>query len=215
MSPKSAAPAAVPSLQLEPPGAVRSEPFGFDASMGPDTILRVDAGSLDPHVITHVEQEGLAANLHGRLAQFAAIIEQSDELMAANDDAKVIALLRRYVLRDENIPTLMWLQLFALYHRVNKRPVYEALAEHFSRRYQRPMAKWDETLELKTPQVPLASLPEIASAIDAQWGTAAGLDALNEFICGHKQSNAVVFNATLQRDLLARARAFPAAGSAA
>ena len=56
------------------------------------------------------------------------------------------------MLRDEDIPTILWLRLFALYKVVEKKPVYEALAEHFARRYGRPMVGWFETLADRAPR---------------------------------------------------------------
>ena len=113
------------------------------------------------------------------------------------------------MLRDEKIPTLMWLRLFELYRRVGKKPVYEALAEHFARRYQRVMTKWDETLAHRTPQISLAELPEIDKRIESQWGSDVGLETLRSMLFDRDQSDAVVFNSVLQRDLLEAAKVFP------
>ncbi|MGA2550202.1 MAG: hypothetical protein ABSF50_08620 [Burkholderiaceae bacterium] len=207
--PPSATPAPIPKLQplefeLPSPNAPRPvEP----KSMGPDTILRLDEASSGTSG-TPVGS-GEQASLQFRLLQFAAAIEQASELHAGHEPTKAIAVLRQYVLRDESIPTLMWLMLFALYREVNKRPVYEALADHFSRRYKRSMAGWDEPLEQKTPQVGLSEVPEIGRQLKARWGTQAGLELLRGLICDRDQADAIVFNAVLQRDLLAQAKIFP------
>jgi hypothetical protein len=180
-------------------------------SMGPDTILRLDeqataAGAVQ---LANSETEAEHASVQFRLIQFASVVEQAEELERTNEPTKAIATLRQYVLRDETIPTLMWLMLFALYKQVNKRPVYDALGEHFSRRYKRPMARWDESLQSIAPQTPLASLPELDAALKAKWGTQAGIEMLRLLTCGRDQPNEVIFNAALQRDLLQMAKVFP------
>jgi len=47
------------------------------------------------------------------------------------------------------------------------------------------------------------------------WGTPHGLAAINRMLCGHHETDAVVFNAALQRDLLDFAKTFPPAMSVA
>jgi hypothetical protein len=137
------------------------------------------------------------------------VVEQAEELGKNQEPTKAIAALRQYVLRDETIPTLMWLMLFSFYKQVNKRPVYDALGEHFSRRYKRPMARWDESLQSIAPQTPLSSLPELDEAIRAKWGSQAGIEMLRALTCGRDQPNEIIFNAALQRDLLQMAKVFP------
>ncbi len=180
-------------------------------SMGPDTILRLDEQATDASAlpIASGENEAEHASVQFRLIQFASVVEQAEELERNNEPTKAIATLRQYVLRDETIPTLMWLMLFALYKQVNKRPVYDALGEHFSRRYKRPMARWDESLQSIAPQTPLASLPELDAALKAKWGTQGGIEMLRLLTCGRDQPNEIIFNAALQRDLLQMAKVFP------
>lgn len=179
-------------------------------SMGPDTILRMDeAGSDVPGLVSVPDQEAEQASVQFRLIQFAAVVEQAEELQRNHEPTKSIAILRQYVLRDETIPTLMWLMLFALYREVNKRPVYDALGEHFARRYKRPMARWDEPLQSLAPQTPLANLAELNAAIRAKWGTQAGIEMVRALTCGRDQPNEIIFNAALQRDLLQMAKVFP------
>ena len=176
-----------------------------------DTILRLDDPGADSMTSTEVEaheREAEQASLKLRLARFADLIDQVDET-ALTDPLRAIAQLRQHVLRDELIPSLMWLRLFELYRRVDKKPVYEALTEHFARRYHRPMVKWDESLADLTPQVGLSALPEIDRNIEAKWGTEFGLDMLRSLLCDRDQPDAVVFNAVLQRELLEAAKVFP------
>ena len=181
------------------------------AGMGPDTILRLDEQSSAAGAVpvANSETEAEHASVQFRLIQFASVVEQAEELERTNEPTKAIATLRQYVLRDETIPTLMWLMLFALYKQVNKRPVYDALGEHFSRRYKRPMARWDESLQSIAPQTPLASLPELDAALKAKWGSQAGIEMLRLLTCGRDQPNEIIFNAALQRDLLQMAKVFP------
>lgn len=179
--------------------------------LGVDTILRLDDPAGDSLTSTEVEtiqREADQASLKFRLTRFADLIGQVDET-ALTDPLRAIAQLRQHVLRDERIPGLMWLRLFELYRLVGKKPVYEALAEHFARRYRRPMVKWNESLAERTPQVGLSALPEIDRNIEAQWGTAGGLEMLRSLLCDRDQPDAVVFNAILQRDLLEAAKVFP------
>ena len=190
-----------------PRGSVESDA----PSMGPDTILRLDepSGAAGGLPLAGSETEAEHASVQFRLIQFASVVEQAEELERSNEPTKAIAALRQYVLRDETIPTLMWLMLFALYKQVNKRPVYDALGEHFSRRYKRPMARWDESLQSIAPQMPLASLPELDGSLKAKWGTQAGIEMLRLLTCGRDQPNEIIFNAALQRDLLQMAKVFP------
>jgi pilus assembly protein FimV len=182
-------------------------------AMGPDTILRMDepaaADVPAAAIVSERDQEAEQASVQFRLIQFASVVEQAEELQRNHEPTKSIAILRQYVLRDETIPTLMWLMLFALYREVNKRPVYDALGEHFARRYKRPMARWDEPLQSLAPQTPLASLTELNAAIRANWGTQAGIEMVRALTCGRDQPNEVIFNAVLQRDLLQMAKVFP------
>ncbi len=149
------------------------------------------------------------ASLHFRLIQFASVIEQIEELLQKSDSTHAITLLRRYVLREEEVPTLMWLMLLEEYRKTNKRPVYSALSEHFARRYKRPMLSWNEALADKTPQITLAQYPEVDENIKRLWGTHKGLDLINSYITGTNQSDAIVFNALLQRELLQMVKNYP------
>ncbi len=148
------------------------------------------------------------------MTHFADVMNQVDEA-ALSDPLRAIAQLRQYVLRDETIPTLLWLRLFELYRAVDKKPVYEALGEHFARRYGRPMVGWDETLAERTPQTPLSALRDLDNEIEASWGTEDGLARLQSLLCDRNQPDAIVFNAVLQRDLLDAAKIFLVGRSAA
>ncbi len=168
-----------------------------------DEVIPDDAGTVPAAVAAHTGTQE-------RLAQFAAVTAQVDALIGSGDAARAVALLRRYVLRDENIPTLMWLQLLDLYQRTDKRPVYDAVADHFTRRYARPVMAWDQTPADRAAQKHLSECPEIGDALRADRGTSAGLDMLNALLCGKDQPDAVVFNAVLQRELLDLVKSYPA-----
>jgi len=99
--------------------------------------------------------------------------------------------------------------LFDLYRKVKKKPVYEALAEHFTRRYKRPMVKWEETLNTPLNQMPLDGFPEIESRVRAAWGQQGGLEYIHTMLCSREQPDEIVFNATLQRELLQMSKVFP------
>lgn len=186
-------------------------PFERLDTVDPQAATQAESIPLPPLAEAGSGELDTNAALHARLSQFWAINAQVEAMIEAGDEARAIALLRRYVLRDENIPALMWLQLFDLYRRVDKKPVYEALADHFARRYERPMIAWDAQLSSKTPQIGLAALPELAASLRLTWGTSRGLAAVNRMLCGHRETDAVVFNAVLQRDLLDFAKTFPPA----
>jgi hypothetical protein len=222
-TPPAPAPAAGPTPAASPAqAAFKLEPLDFDLpaktaqapapaaeTMGPDTILRLDDQASAGLGASATNLAGEQASLQFKLLQFAAVIEQATELQDAGEHTKAIAVLRQYVLRDETIPTLMWLMLFDLYRKVNKKPVYEALAEHFNRRYKRTMVRWDEELDAKTPQTRLSENPDIERQLKARWGTTAGLEMLRGLTCDRERSDNIIFNAALQRDLLAQAKIFP------
>lgn len=186
---------------------------------GPDTALQLDGGAplstteVDRMrlVTTVVEDQGgggSEAAMHFKLGRFADILNQVDEA-ARVDPLQAISLLRQHVLRDEDIPTLLWLRLFELYRQVDKRPVYEALAEHFARRFHRAMVPWDEPVSARTPQTPLSALGSLDREIEAMWGSWPGLERLRSLLCDRDQPDAVIFNVALQRDLLDVAKVFP------
>jgi hypothetical protein len=212
ISPQAAEAFNLQPLDFELPSKKPPTPTASEApapTLGPDTILRLDENVPSAEAPAATAPTGEHASLQFRLLQFATVVEQASELQANNEPTKAIAVLRQYVLRDENIPTLMWLMLFELYKVVNKRPVYEALAEHFTRRYKRPMIRWEETLDQKTAQLGLASVPDIERQLKARWGTQAGLELLRGLTCDRDRADAITFNAVLQRDLLAQAKIFP------
>ncbi len=185
--------------------------------LGPDTILDLDDRHGSPLSTTEVDRLTAAMpvdgttvepqSIQGRMTRFADLMNQVDEA-APGDPLRAIAQLRQYVLRDETIPTLLWLRLFELYKAVDKKPVYEALAEHFARRYDRPMVGWNEMLADRTPQTPLSAMRKLDSEIEASWGTESGLARLQSLLCDRDQDDAIVFNAVLQRDLLDAAKIF-------
>ena len=185
--------------------------------LGVDTILNLDDRNDSPLSASDVGRftstaidnpSGTSqATVQGRMSRFADLMNQVDEA-ASTDPLRAIALLRQYVLKDESIPTILWLRLFELYKTVDKKQVYDALAEHFQRRYHRPMVGWDEKLADRVPQTPLSAFKELDSQIEASWGMEIGLDRLQTLLCGHDQSDAIVFNAVLQRDLLDAAKIF-------
>ena len=187
---------------------------------GIDTILDLDereGSSLSTSEVDRLitpDERDVADDTTGstreRMARFAALLDRVDEA-AMTDPLRAITLLRQFVLRDEGIPTLFWLRLFDLYRQVDKRPVYEALAEHFSRRYHRTMAGWDQSFADRAPQTPLSAMPMIDRAIEAQWGSDAGIELVQKLLCDRTQEDAIVFNAVLQRDLLDATKIFPKA----
>lgn len=189
------------------------------ASPGPDTILDLDDRDASPLSTTEVDRltttavdgvdaDSVNASTRSRLTRFADLMNQVDEA-AGSDPLRAIAHLRQYVLRDEQIPTLLWLRLFELYRAVDKKPVYEALSEHFARRYHRPMVGWNETLADRVPQTPLAAMGMIDREIESLWGKEEGVERLRQLLCDRDQDDLVVFNAVLQRDLLDAAKVFP------
>ena len=184
---------------------------------GPDTILNLDDAYDSPLSTTEVDRLATTAvdatdadpsSTRARLTRFADLMNQVDEA-AETDPLRAIAQLRQHVLRDEQIPTLLWLRLFELYRTVDKKPVYDALSEHFARRYHRPMIRWDQQLGDRAPQTPLAAMGEIDREIEALWGREAGLERLRSLLCDRDQDDDIVFNAILQRDLLDAAKVFP------
>ncbi len=188
-------------------------------SPGVDTILNLDERDGAPLITTEVdrlmstevegtEREAQQASTRFRLVRFADLMHQVEDA-AQSDPLRSIAMLRQYVLRDEQIPTLLWLRLFELYKQVDKKPVYEALGEHFARRYHRAMVGWNESLADRVAQKPLTAMVEIDRDLEARWGSHAGLERLRSLLCDRNQPDAIVFNAVLQRDLLDAAKTFP------
>ncbi len=189
------------------------------SSPGVDTILNLDEEDGAPLITTEVDRltttevegtqrEAQQASTRFRLARFADLMHQVDDV-AHVDPLRAIAMLRQFVLRDEQIPTLLWLRLFELYKQVDKKPVYEALGEHFARRYHRTMVGWNESLDDRAPQTSLTASSEIDRNIESRWGSEEGLERLRSLLCDRNQPDAIVFNAVLQRDLLDAARIFP------
>jgi hypothetical protein len=205
--------------ELEPHGATALDNlFAAETTkLGVDTILDLDDRHGAPLSATEVDRltggdgdvvDGFAGTTtQGRLTRFAELMNQVDETAQA-EPLRAIAQLRQFVLRDENIPTLLWLRLFELYKSVDKRMVYEALAEHFARRYNRPMVGWNEKLADRVPQTPLSAVGELDREIEELWGSEAGIDRLQALLCGRDQPDAIVFDAVLQRDLLDVAKIF-------
>ncbi len=188
-------------------------------SPGVDTILNLDEQDGAPLITTEVDHltstevegtqsEAQQATTRFRLARFADLMHQVDET-AHTDPLRAITMLRQHVLRDEHIPTLMWLRLFDLYKRVDKKPVYEALGEHFARRYNRAMIGWSERLDDRVPQKPLTAMVEIDKNLESRWGSEDGLERLRSLLCDRNQPDTIVFNAVLQQDLLDAAKVFP------
>ncbi len=188
-------------------------------SPGVDTILNLDEQDGAPLISTEVDRitttevegaqrEAQQASTRFRLVRFADLMHQVDDV-AHTDPLRAIAMLRQFVLRDEQIPTLLWLRLFELYKQVDKKPVYEALGEHFARRFHRTMVGWNKSLDDRTPQTSLTASSEIDRDIKARWGSEQGLERLRSLLCDRNQPDAIVFNAVLQRDLLDAARIFP------
>ncbi|MEO8937169.1 MAG: hypothetical protein ABI277_07430, partial [Burkholderiaceae bacterium] len=171
--------------------------------LGTTEVDRLMTTAVDGSSVLFVEDSTSA-----RMARFADLMNQVDDA-TASDPLHAIALLRQYVLRDEQIPTLLWLRLFELYKAVDKKPVYEALAEHFARRYHRPMVGWTQTLGDRVPQTPLSAMGAIDRELEASWGKEAGLERIRSLLCDRDQDDTVVFNAVLQRDLLDAAKVFP------
>ena len=186
---------------------------------GVDTILNLDERDSAALITTEVDRltstavegaqrEAQQTSTRFRMARFADLMHQVEEA-AQTDPLRAIAMLRQYVLRDEQIPTLLWLRLFELYKQVDKKPVYEALGEHFARRYHRSMIGWNERLADRVPQTPLTAMFEIDRDLESRWGSEEGLERLRSLLCDRDQSDAIVFNAVLQRDLLDASKVFP------
>ncbi len=197
-----------PHAPLPPlPGALA--PQAVDSAADREGVL--EGGRNPDHMLTLEEQAELLkrdpVDLREQLLRYALAVEQVDALAA--DHPKAIALLREHVLRDEQAPTLMWLLLLGLYKQINKRPVYEALGEHFARRFHRNMVPWDMTVESRAAQTGLASLPEFATRLREHFGTPAGLEMLRAAVCDRDQPDSVVFDMTLQRELMDMCKKYP------
>jgi len=204
----------MPALDLELPmhpaaGATPAPDSETATRIEPDLGQRHDDVLATVPMAVVLSDPAEPATVQFRLIQFAAVLEQIDEMEKSQEPAKAIALLRQYVLRDESIPTLFWLLLFRFYKEINKKPVYEALGEHFARRYRRPMASWEEKLESRAPQLGLRDLPDIDARVRAHWGKREGIEIIRVLVCERDQADAVVFNEPLQRDLLQLAKIFP------
>lgn len=221
VSPQSTADDEVNEAPVRHAATALDDIFAPLGSPGVDTILNLDEQDGAPLITTEVDRltttevegadrEEQVTSTRFRMARFADLMHQVDEAAHA-DPLRAIAMLRQYVLRDEQIPTLLWLRLFELYKQVDKKPVYEALGEHFARRYHRTMTGWNENLSDRVPQTPLTAMSEIDRNLEALWGAEEGLEHLRSMLCDRNQPDAIVFNAVLQRDLLDAAKVFPLA----
>lgn len=185
------------SALVTPPGAsVTLPPLDFDTLATRSLPSAHQAGVLSPAIdlpTAHACQHAL------RLV--FKVVAEADVLAVKGKEETAIVLLRRFVHDTEDLPPTPWLVLFNLYKATGKRPIYEALAGRFAKRFGRPLPGWDAA-PIGEGGATLRAHPALQEAIAHGWGEPAAIAVLYNALMDYTAPEDRFFNLPLQRELL-------------
>ena len=125
--------------------------------------------------------------------------QQADFFVSIGQDEQAIELLRTHVAENLETSALVYLDLFNLYHQLNRPDEYDALRVSFNQRFNTQIPTFelytDKNLGLEAYQLAL-------SRIEALWPSPKVLEIIEESLFRRADINSEAFNLEAYRDLL-------------
>ena len=125
--------------------------------------------------------------------------QQADFFVTLGQFDQAIEVLRHHITDNVETSALAYLDLFDLYHRLQRTEDYELLRKDFNRVFN---AQVPAMADYSTNDVGLDAYPSALSRIEALWPTPRVLEVIEESIFRKPDANAEAFNLTAYRELL-------------
>ena len=125
--------------------------------------------------------------------------QQADFFVSIGQHEQAIELLQSHIAEDPETSALVYLDLFNLYHQINRPDEYDALRVSFNQRFNTQIPSFelytDKNLGLEAYQLAL-------SRIEALWPSPKVLEIIEESLFRRPDTNAEAFNLEAYRELL-------------
>ena len=184
------------------PGPHLNLNFGQPGAAKAKHVASPDSDSLPPSASNFRQDFALSMTHPSRAVKAEELFDvqqQADFFVSIGQHEQAIEVLRSHIGEGVETSALVYLDLFNLYHQLNRAPEYEALRADFNQRFNTKIP----TFELYTDSGPgLESYQSALSRIEALWPSPKVLDIIEESIFRRPDTNAVAFNLEAYRELL-------------
>lgn len=176
--------------------AVRSEPKSskLNSIFGPD--------SMPPLASKYTPDFSLGIPYSSRMVKAEELFDvqqQADFFVSIDQHEQAIDVLRNHIGDNVETSALVYLDLFNLYHHLERKSDYALLREDFNQRFHAKIP----VFELYTDVGPgLDSYPSAMSRIEALWPSPKVLEVIEESIFRQPETNVEAFNLVAYRELL-------------
>lgn len=147
--------------------------------------------------------------IHKLYSSTSDVVEEAAGLALGGDFDGAIAKLQKFVREQSQAPAAPWVMLFRLFRAVDARPMFEALAQRFRRRFGRTVPGWEHVAWVAQDDG-LDARPAVRERVWAHWGTPAALSAIAAVFEDAALPEVDYFSAALHADLLKLAKLCPA-----
>ena len=167
-----------------------------------DSSAATGADSLLPDDSKYNSEFALGLALPSRAVKAEELFDvqqQADFFVSIGQQDQAIDVLRAHISDNRDTSALVYLDLFELYHQVERKEDYALLRGDFNRQFNTEVP----VFELYTDAGPgLEAYPAAIARIVALWRSAKILDLLEESIFRHPETKADAFNLEAYRELL-------------
>ncbi len=125
--------------------------------------------------------------------------QQADFFVSIGQHKQAIEVLRNHIADGADTSALVYLDLFNLYHQLERRDDYEALREIFNRRFNTQIPVFDMYTDAG---LGLEAYHSALSRIEALWPSPKVLEVIEDSIFRRPETNAEAFNLEAYRELL-------------
>ena len=156
-----------------------------------------------PPQVSEFRPEFSLSILHGsravKVEELFDVQQQADFFVSIGQHEQAIEVLCHHIGNDVETSALVYLDLFNLYHQLERKNDYAALREDFNRRFHTKVP----VFEMYTDAGPgLDAYPAAMSRIEALWPSPKVLEVIEESIFRQPETNAEAFNLVAYRELL-------------
>ena len=125
--------------------------------------------------------------------------QQADFFVSIGQHKQAIEVLRNHIADEADTSALVYLDLFNLYHQLERRDDYAALREIFNQRFNTQIPVFDMYTDAG---LGLEAYHSALSRIEALWPSPKVLDVIEDSIFRRPETNAEAFNLEAYRELL-------------
>lgn len=136
----------------------------------------------------------------------AEVIELAELMLQFGRVSGAVDTLRGYLDEAPKAALLPWLRLLEIYRQANQRAEFEDAARHLNRNFNVQVVTWEQAnanaeADANAPQT-LEGYPRALEGIVGSWGTAAGVEYLNELLRDNRDGARVGFPPEVAKEIL-------------